>query len=72
MNDLVAFDGGYALDLFEVVDSVADVLAFGDADGDAGDDAVVVDEFCAIGFDRRQHGCQHGRQDGNYRFHTPL
>lgn len=54
MVDVVALDGGYALDLFEVVDGVADVLAFGDADGDAGDDAVVIDELGTIGLDGRE------------------
>lgn len=52
--DVVAFDGGDAPDLFEVGDGVVDVLAFGNADGDAGDDDVVVDEFGAIGLDGRQ------------------
>ena len=52
--DVVAFDGGDALDLFEVVDGVADVLAFGNADGDAGDDAVVVNKFGAIRLDGLQ------------------
>jgi len=42
MVDVVALDGGNALDLFEVGDGVVDVLAVGNADGDAGDDAVVV------------------------------
>ena len=38
---MVALDGGNALDLFEVGDGVVDVLAVGNADGDAEDDAVV-------------------------------